>query len=433
MPRGEKGHWCDELTTVEFTIGSRIQMHSSWKLPMPRAARTLFAVCGVLLIFAVSGCEALLREPAPTDRPPPVLEGYKDIRYYPFNPSVAPPPGIAESYPGEPADAYQTEPGAIVYNYLAVSGGGSDGAFGAGLLKGWTDAGTRPKFKFVTGVSTGALIAPFAFLGSDYDKTLQEAYTTVSAERLYLAHSLVSLLWRESLTDNRAFKAMIGRYVDEKLLARIAEENGKGRRLFVLTTDLDREEPVVWDMGAIAASNNPGRLELFRQVILASASIPVFFPPVLIRVKVDGKQRDELHVDGGVFAQSFFVGNQIDLRALERLAHPDWTGKIVHRLYVIRNGRLDPQPRTVDRSLASISAYSIDSMLKASGINDLYRLYLGDLSGELELRYIAIPHDYVPSSLEEFNQAEMQKQYALGLEMGSKGIPWQRTPPGYRP
>jgi predicted patatin/cPLA2 family phospholipase len=399
---------------------------------MRRAKHKLIAASSILLIFALSGCEALLRQPAPTDRAPPIFEGIKDVRYYPMNPAMPPPPSVGDAFLGEPTDAYEKDGDALVYNYLAVSGGGSDGAFGAGLLKGWSETGKRPKFKFVTGVSTGALIAPFAFLGAEYDETLKEAYTTVDAQRLYLARSLVSLLWEESFTDNKPFREMIAKYIDDKLLARVAEENKAGRRLYVLTTDLDREEPVVWDMGAIAASNSPDRLNLFRKVILASASIPAFFPPVLINVKIDGVQKDELHVDGGVFAQAFFVGNQIDLRAMERRAHPTWTGKIVHRLYVIRNGRLDPQPRKVDRTLGSITAYSIDSMLKASGINDLYRLYLGDLSGELELRYVSIPHEYVPSSLEEFNQAEMVQQYKLGLSMGEKGIPWQRTPPGFQ-
>jgi len=399
---------------------------------MRRAAHRLIAAFSVLLLLALGGCEALLREPAPSDRAPPSIEGFKDIRYYPMNPALPPPASVGDAFVNEPADSYQRTADEVVYNYLAVSGGGSDGAFGAGLLKGWTDSGSRPKFKFVTGVSTGALIAPFAFLGPEYDGTIKEAYTTVSAQRLYLAHDLVSLLWRESLTDNKSFREMIAKFIDETLLNKIAEAHGQGRRLYVLTTDLDREEPVIWDMGAIAASNSPNRLQLFRQVTLASASIPAFFPPVLIRVKIDGKVCDELHVDGGVFAQSFFVGNQIDLRAMERRAHPDWNGKITHRLYVIRNGRLDPQPRTVDRNLQAISAYSIDSMLKASGINDLYRLYLGDLAGELELRYIAIPRDYKPSSLEEFNQAEMNQQYKLGLELGQKGIPWQRVPPGFQ-
>ena len=399
---------------------------------MRSVVRRLIVASTVMLSIALGGCEALLRQPAPTDRAPPSLEGFTDVRYYPFNPATPPPASLSDAYMNEPSDAYQTEGNALVYNYLAVSGGGSDGAFGAGLLAGWTESGKRPPFKFVTGVSTGALIAPFAFLGSEYDGTLKEAYTTVSAERLYLAHSMISLLWREALTDNKPFREMISKYIDEKLLDRIAAENRKGRRLYVLTTDLDREEPVVWDMGAIAASKSPDRVDLFRKVILASASIPAFFPPVLIKVKIDGQVRDELHVDGGVFAQSFFVGAQIDLRALERRAHPEWNGKIIHRLYVIRNGRLDPQPRQVDRTLASISAYSIDTMLKASGINDLYRLYLGDLAGELELHYIAIPHDYVPTSLEEFNQAEMLKQYALGLNMGEQGIPWRRVPPGFQ-
>jgi hypothetical protein len=396
--------------------------------------RLLLKVCGLNLMLLLSACQALLRDPAPNFGPPASLEGFSHIRYYPFELDLALTPSLNAAFIGETPDCYEVgADGSIYYDYLAVSGGGSDGAFGAGLLNGWSKQGDRPKFKFVTGVSTGALIAPFAFLGVDYDKPLKEAYTTVGADRIYIAHSVLSLLWRESLTDNSQFREMIAHYIDQKVLDRIAVENAKGRRLFVLTTDLDREQPVVWDMGAIASSNSPKRLDLFRQVTLASASIPGIFPPVLIKVNVGDKVRDELHVDGGVFAQSFFVGNQIDLRKLATQSHPERTGKVVHRLYVIRNGRLDPQPRTVERSLGSISGYAIDSLLKTSGINDLYRLYLGDAAGELELHYIAIPPDYKPSTLEEFDQKEMGLQYELGYKMAVDGIPWRRLPPGYSP
>jgi predicted patatin/cPLA2 family phospholipase len=387
----------------------------------------------VLSLLVLSGCAALLREPAPTDRPPPSFEGFHDIRYYPADPGMALPASVQLAYTNEPADAYERQPdGSVVYNYLAVSGGGSAGAFGAGLLKGWTERGGRPKFKMVTGVSTGSLIAPFAFLGSEYDETLKAAYTTVAAENIFIAHTVISLFWRESVTDNAPFREMIARFVDQPLLDRIAEEHKKGRRLYVLTTDLDREQPVVWDMGAIASSASPRRLDLFRQVLLASASIPSIFPPVLFKVKIDGAVKDELHVDGGVFAQSFFVGNQVDMKAVVKTAHPDWTIRSVHRLYVIRNGRLDAQTRVVNRKLASISAFAVSSMLKVSGINDLYRLYLGDVTGELELRYVAIPHTYLPATAEEFNKQEMNREYDLGRKMAIDGIQWQRLPPGYR-
>jgi hypothetical protein len=200
-----------------------------------------------------------------------------------------------------------------------------------------------------------------------------------------------------------------------------------------LTSDLDREAPVIWDLGAIASSPSPRRLSLYRQVVLASASIPTIFPPVLIQVTVDGKPRDELHVDGGVFAQSFFIGNAIDLKKVVREAHPEWTKDSIQRLYVIRNGRIDSQTRETHRTLRSISAHSITTMLNVSGINDLYRLYVGQLAGELEFYYVAFPVGYMPVSPEEFNKEEMNQEYDLGYELGSNGVPWQRLPPGYQP
>ncbi len=393
-----------------------------------RSAATLLA-----LIFLLTGCANLLRQPAPTDRPPPTFEGFETIRYYPFVPGYGL-PDLTDAYRIETPDQYQTElNGTVVYNYLALSGGGSAGAYGAGILNGWTARGDRPKFKVVTGVSTGALIATFAFLGPDYDDKLKEAYTTVDAAHIFIAHDLLGLLWSESVTDNKPFQEMISKYVDEKMLDAVAEEHRKGRRLYVLTSDLDREAPVVWDLGAIASSFSPRRLSLYRQVVLASASIPTIFPPVLIQVTVDGKPRDELHVDGGVFAQSFFIGNAIDLKKVVREAHPEWTNDSIQRLYVIRNGRVDSQTRETHRTLRSISAHSITTMLKVSGINDLYRLYVGQLTGELEFYYIAFPVGYMPVSPEEFNKEEMNQEYNLGYELGRNGVPWLRLPPGYQP
>ena len=391
------------------------------------------------LIVLLSACATLLRQPAPTDQPPPTFEGFDQIRYYPLAQSASDSPtyhlpDLTDAYKIETPDQYEVQPdGTVVYNYLALSGGGSAGAFGAGILNGWTAKGDRPKFKVVTGVSTGALISTFAFLGSDYDDELKEAYTTIDATHIYVVRNLLSLIWSESATDNKPFRDMIDKYVTDKVLDEIAAEYKKGRRLYILTTDLDRELPVIWDLGAIASSSSPRRLALYRQVVLASASIPAVFPPVLIHVTMDGKPYDELHVDGGVFAQSFFIGNALDLKKTVRDAHPEWTKDAIQRLYVIRNGRIDAQTRVTDRTLASISGNSISTMLKVSGINDLYRLYVGQLTGELEFYYIAFPLNYMPVSAEEFNKEEMNKEYDLGYKYGSEGVPWQRLPPGYRP
>lgn len=398
-----------------------------------RPAFHLRAALLLALVILLSACGTLLRQPAPTDRPPPTFDGFETIRYYPLARGFGL-PDLTDAYRIETPDQYETQSdGTVVYNYLALSGGGSAGAFGAGILNGWTAKGDRPKFKVVTGVSTGALIATFAFLGPDYDDELKEAYTTVDASRIFVMHNLLSLIWSESVTDNKPFREMIDKYIDEKVLDGVAAEHKKGRRLYILTSDLDRELPVIWDLGAIASSSSPRRLALYRQVVLASASIPTVFPPVLIEVTIDGKAYDELHVDGGVFAQSFFIGNALDLKKTVRDAHPEQQKDAVQRLYVIRNGRVDAQPRETHRTLASISANSITTMLKISGMNDLYRLYVGQLTGELEFYYIAFPIGYVPISPEEFNKEEMNKEFDLGYKLGSEGVPWERLPPGYQP
>lgn len=398
-----------------------------------RPAFHLRAAVLLPLIILLGACGTLLRQPAPTDRPPPTFDGFEAIRYYPLARGFGL-PDLTESYRIETPDQYETQAdGTVVYNYLALSGGGSAGAFGAGILNGWTARGDRPKFKVVTGVSTGALISTLAFLGPDYDDELKEAYTTIDASRIFVRHGLLSLIWSESVTDNKPFRDMIAKYLDDKVLDAVAAEHKKGRRLYVLTSDLDRELPVIWDLGAIASSSSPRRLALYRQVVLASASIPTIFPPVLIEVTIDGKAYDELHVDGGVFAQSFFIGNALDLKKTVRDAHPEWQKDAIQRLYVIRNGRVDAQTRETRRSLGSISANSITTMLKISGINDLYRLYVGQLTGELEFYYVAFPLGYVPISPEEFNKEEMNQEYNLGYKLGSGGVPWQRLPPGYQP
>ena len=390
-------------------------------------------VAGLLVgLTLLSACSTLLRQPAPIDRAPTAaFDGYaSDVRVYPFSDAKPAYQMIYDAFINETDAAYHVGPdGVRTYNYLAVSGGGSVGAFGAGILNGWTQRGDRPTFKVVTGVSTGSLIAPFAFLGPDYDAQLKEAYTTVDASRIFVARRLLALLWSESVTDTGPFKELLAKYVDEKMLDAIAAEHAKGRRLYVGTTNLDREEPVIWDMGAIASSKAKDRVAMFRQVLLASASIPTIFPPVLMNVTIDGKKYDEMHVDGGVFFQAFFIGAVIDLPKV--LAEKNIAGKVVQNLYVIRNGFITPNPKQVPRSLTAISARAISTLLKMSGVNDLYRLYLSTRDDDVNLHYVAMPQDYVPTTDEEFNKAEMNLQYNLGFDMAKKCVPWQSVPPGY--
>src|SRR5215510_13216268 len=190
-------------------------------------------------------------------------------------------------------------------SYLAVSGGGSDGAFGAGLLVGWSEAGTRPKFDVVTGVSTGALIAPLAFLGSAYDPQLKEVYTSYGVNEIARRRPLIFVAAEASVADNAPMARLIERYVTREFLDQDAAEHRKGRRLLIGTTHLDAQRPVIWNMGEIASRGDEQAATLFRRIMLASAAIPGVFPPVLISVEQDGKMYDEMHVDGGVASQVF--------------------------------------------------------------------------------------------------------------------------------
>jgi hypothetical protein len=385
------------------------------------------------VVLLLTGCGTLLRHPVPLEaQNDPSIPGFTDIRYFPLTDVEPMREAIRQSFLSETPDSYETlADGWRRYNYLAVSGGGSDGAFGSGILNGWTSKGSRPKFKVVTGVSTGALIAPFAFLGPDYDPQIKEAYTTVNPGRIYVVRQFFSILWEESVADNKPLKDLVSRYITPDVLDAIAVEHAKGRRLYVASTNMDREEPVIWDMGAIASSMDPARLELFRSVLVASASIPAIFPPTLVKVTLDGKQYDELHCDGGVFFQSFFIGAIVDLPALIREAHPDYNGRVFQDLRIIRNGSTTPARKQIPRGLRSISGRAIATLLKVSGINDLYRLFLSTEHDNVAFYFVSLPADYVRSTDEEFNEAEMNRQYQLGYQLGASGIPWRRSPPGY--
>ncbi len=148
------------------------------------------------------------------------------------------------------------------HNYLAISGGGSNGAFGAGLLAGWADAGTRPEFSMVTGVSTGALTAPFVFLGSDYDDELKKVYTTTTTEDIAKKRSILTAIRSDSMTDTAPLRALIENYITMDMIDAIAVEHKRGRRLFVGTMHMDAGRGMIWNIGAIAASDHPGKAKL---------------------------------------------------------------------------------------------------------------------------------------------------------------------------
>ena len=202
--------------------------------------------------------------------------------------------------------------------YLAISGGGDNGAFTAGLLNGWTAAGTRPEFKLVTGISTGGLIAPFAFLGPKYDATLKEFYTTISPKDVIEPRSVIKGVLSDAMANNAPLWKLTRKSVTEELLKEIAVEYAKGRFVMIGTADIDARRAILWDMGKIATYGGPKALDLFVSVMIASASLPAAFPPVMIDVEADGKHYQEMHVDGGVMAQVFAYPVGITAAGIDR-------------------------------------------------------------------------------------------------------------------
>ena len=310
-------------------------------------------------------------------------------------------------------------------HFLAISGGGDNGAFGAGLLNGWTASGTRPEFKVVTGVSTGALIAPFAFLGPRYDGELTKFYTMISQKDVFKLRGMIKGVFSDAMADTTPLANMIAQNTDQALLDAIAAEYAKGRVLLVATANLDSLEPVVWNMTAIAASKSPGSLKLFRSILLASASIPAAFPPVMIDVTVNGASHQEMHADGGTMAQVFVYPPSINTELLREAAPRRRV------LYIIRNARLDAPWENVPRKTMSIASRAIGSMTTTQGIGDLYRIYATTQRDSVEFNLAYIPSTFRQHPVEQFDQGYMRELYEFGRAQAAAGYRWEKYPPGF--
>jgi predicted patatin/cPLA2 family phospholipase len=319
-------------------------------------------------------------------------------------------------------------------NFLALSGGGGDGAFGAGILCGWTAAGTRPRFKLVTGISTGALIAPFAFLGPEYDARLKEAYTTISDKDIYKVPNLVKLVLNlgrvEGVASTRPLAELLERLIDEPMLQAIAAEHNKGRRLLVGTTQLDAQRQVIWNMGAIAASRHPNALKLFREVLRASASIPVAFRPMYLKVKAGGQEYDEMHVDGGIKAEVMLYEDAIKLfTARKKIGVPGRPRK----LYIIRNAQVSYEYESIKPHIGDIGTRAISSLTKYQGVGDLYRIYVLAQRDGIDYNLAYIPVDFHPKRTSEFDTNYMNQEFELAFNLARSGYKWSKYPPGFVP
>ena len=311
-------------------------------------------------------------------------------------------------------------------NVLVLSGGGANGAYTTGVLNGWTAADNRPQFDVVTGISTGALIAPFAFLGSEFDELLKRNYTELHDRDIFTRRWLPALVYADSLADSAPLRKRISNEISPTVLKRISEAHREGRRLYVGTTDLDTKRLVVWDMGAIADSDDPNKLELFREVLLASASVPGLLPPVEIDIKVDGERHAELHVDGGVAASLFLQPAMLGMSASD----PD-EAKVRDDLnvYVIVAGQLRMPRRRVQRKLSAVIEESVGGVLQSQMDGDLLKTYLLSRWAGATFALTAVPRDLADeASPLVFDPSKMQKLFDVGYKHAASKSGWHSAP-----
>ena len=401
-------------------------------LTLPRSYRYSpkglpFAVAFLLSAFASQGCVKVpKRIPLPaTLVAQATIPGMVDVRYWGDEP-----PLYLDQWYNATREQLQKDFAGVFgrpHAYLTISGGGADGAFGAGLLNGWTEAGTRPVFTVVTGISTGALIAPFAFLGPEFDDELEKVYTETSTEDILDKRGMLTTLRSDAAASSKPLAELLTHYITEEMRQAIAAEHRSGRRLLVGTTNLDAARPVIWSLGAIANSPGPRSLYLMRQVLLASASIPGAFPPVLIGVEADGRVFDEIHVDGGVTAQVFLSPVGFDWRRIqEKLEIPSEP-----QIYIIRNAQIEPTWETVTNRFGPIITRSVSALIRTQGIGDLYRIYLQAKRDNLGFNLASIPVDFEQKPKEIFDVEYMKQLFDVGHELAGSSSVWRMRPPGF--
>lgn len=373
----------------------------------------IIAVLITLTSVGATGCSSTNREAyAASDASSAVIDDFDNVRMD---------ADVPLSNVADPA-AWMAQSEQKDINFLSISGGGSGGAFAVGVLSAWSARGDRPQFDVVTGVSTGAFIAPFAFLGPDYDRSIANLYLTGKAQ------ALIDVNWRSagvlgaSILKGNALRQMVAAEISPHLLDLIAEEHRKGRRLLIMTTNLDSQKAVVWNMGVIAASGKPDALQLFRDVLIASASIPGVFPAVTIKSRVGPRTVQELHSDGGSSSQLFTLPE--DAMASPMAAKGD---KKLH-LHVIVNNALIPEfAMTANRTLSVAGrAYSI--LIKSQAKQGLLALYNYSQRTDVKFRFAAINKVVPYSILDPFNTAYMRAVYKIGYDQTISGEIWNERP-----
>jgi hypothetical protein len=399
------------------------------------AWRTGVRCVALAALALLAGCGTLLRNPVPAALTPlATIPDMPDVRAWAGQRSAFMERDLEKSFAQESRADFPVAPdGTVHYAHLALSGGGANGAFGAGFLNGWTATGKRPVFKIVTGVSTGALMAPFAFLGASDDKALRDFYTTTSSRDIFLVGSLLNIATRaltgEALADTTPLVRLIEQHVDDEFVRRVAQAHAQGRRLYIGTVDLDSLRFVVWNMGLIASSGRPEAVALFRQVMLASASIPIVFPPVFFEVTAEGRLYDEMHVDGAVGARVFYSEGLFRPSIIRERGGVD-VREGREDIFVIHNGQLFQAPRPTRRTVPGIALRVLDATGRAGLIGDLFRIYAIARVEDASFQWVTIPDDIAISGEEVFDPVQMQALYDVGYaKVQGTGV-WRSRPPG---
>ncbi|MEN9902142.1 MAG: hypothetical protein RL651_806 [Pseudomonadota bacterium] len=396
------------------------------KIRISRLLQPLFL--GVLLAGSLAACTTLDRKNAVPQAltTESSIEGMPGVRYKIWSRS-----GIQDMI--NDIRVGHDKPGTLMNgdkaSYLALSGGGDNGAFGAGLLTGWTERGDRPEFFLVTGVSTGAMIAPFAFLGSDYDFVLKRTFTDVDQKDIFIELGLTGALFGDAFADTSPLYKLISEFITPELLQKIGYEyTVRNRWLVVATTNLDAGVPVMWNMGKLASYGTPESLQLFRKILLASAAIPGAFPPVMIDVMADGKHYQEMHVDGGATAELFLYPSALSVMAVKEGVVSPYKNR---QAYIVRNARLDSEWRQIERNTLSIMGRAVEQLIQTQGGGDIYRTFLMTQRDGVGFNLAYIGPDFKTPHKKEFDRHYMNALFNYASDLSRAGYPWAHSPPGF--
>ncbi|GEA50974.1 hypothetical protein VIN01S_17780 [Vibrio inusitatus NBRC 102082] len=404
-----------KLTASEVTLNWQRTIQLGYKVGKVISCITTSSCLCLLLL--IQGCETTQKRSASIDSEYMNPLNTPGLRFWDENLSYEGNLSIVQDL----NSLVENRPDTDEINHLALSGGGVNGAFSAGILNAWSEEGTRPDFDLITGVSTGAIVAVFAYLGPEYDEDLKRYYTEIPVGDMFQRYSILKLLSQNSFLDTSDFERKVRSTIDKSMLDRMKLEREKGRILLIGTTNLDNQKMALWDIGRIAQLSSSEALQLIQDIIIASSSIPGAFPAKLISMSHMGEEYNELHVDGGVSRQVFLIPQWIN-GTIESSGH-------VHNIYVIRNGTLKARFNEVENGISSVSASAISTLLRRQGIGDVEYIYHFSERNRYPFNLAHIDNDFRPTKLDALSLDYMNAVYEYGFNKFKDRTLWLDAPP----